>query len=657
VPTSSRRPCTLWRARLLASSSTPDVGIVMPVYVQVHEYLREALETILAQSYRNFRLVVIGDGAPSDVLEVVREVTRGDSRVEVVANTQNEGVSRALNMGFSHLEKFESIEYLTWISSDNVYHPTFLEKLRHALSDAPAGVGLAYSCFRTIGPSGDVKPLDDPAAFRAFQSQPKSRLIDAGFVGVSFMYKKKYAMLVGGYRMEPVEDFDYWLRLAEVCDIQYVPEDLMDYRENAPLSISKSIHSSRAGHRRWRHAFNLARQEARMRRAITNQATVIVALRRGTKRAVENLELLLDQPWSDYLVWIVDLGAEPALLAALREVDDPRISYRRAAGDEMAAFRRLLRDVQTPFTLLSRDAQFPPNLDPSQACNKRWWSSPVGELDRTGDLQARLAAHRLILLTPIVLAYQVYRFLGARIVARIRAARARLGSVRSRLSVLKARLSRFWRFTAHERRQSSKREAIFQKAYEDNFWGNEYSLSGPGSTLESTERLRAFLPRFVADVGAESLLDIPCGDFQWMKSVALGAKYYGADIVRPLIEKNRSAFGDRGEFLNLDLLKDRLPAVDIILCRDCLVHMSFREIRKALRNIKKAAPRFLMTTTFPDFGANFDVVTPDWRPINLQAPPFNFAEPLTQIQDFADSQTDHIGKCLAVWRVQDLPQL
>jgi glycosyltransferase involved in cell wall biosynthesis len=629
----------------------------MPVYVQVREYLREALETILAQSYRNFRLVVIGDGAPSDVLDVVREVTSGDPRVEIVVKTQNEGVSRALNTGFSHLVKFESIEYLTWISSDNVYHRTFLEKLRHALADAPPGVGLAYSCFRTIDPSGNLKPLDDPAAFRAFQSQPKSGLIDAGFVGVSFIYKKKYAMLVGGYRMEPVEDFDYWLRLTEVCDMRYVPEDLMDYRENAPLSISKSIRSSRAGHRRWRHAFNLARQEARMRRAIANQATVIVPLRRGTKRPIENLELLLDQPWSDYVVWLIDLGMEPSLLAELKEVDDPRISYERTSGDEMAALRRLLHDVQTPLTLLSRDAQFPPNLDPSQAYNKRWWSSPFGELYRTDDLRVRLAVHRLILLTPLVLAYRVYRFVGARVFARIRTVRSRLAYVRSRLSQLKTRVSRFWRLTVHERRQSSKREAIFQKAYEDNFWGNEYSLSGPGSTLESTERLREFLPRFVAKVGAESLLDIPCGDFQWMKNVPLGAKYYGADIVLPLIEKNRAAFGDRGEFLHLDLLKDCLPAVDIILCRDCLVHMSFREIRKALRNIKKASPRFLMTTTFPDRSANFDIVTPDWRPLNLRAPPFNFIEPLEQIQDFADSQIDHAGKYIAVWCVQDLPQL
>jgi len=211
------------------------------------------------------------------------------------------------------------------------------------------------------------------------------------------------------------------------------------------------------------------------------------------------------------------------------------------------------------------------------------------------------------------------------------------------------------RFRVYERFRSSKeREAIFQKIYEDNFWADEFSRSGPGSSLESTQSIREALPQLVATLRATSLLDIPCGDFQWLSHVALDVKYYGADIVAPLIHQNKTAFGERGDFLRLDLLRDRLPTADIILCRDCLVHLSFREIHSALKNMKRSAPRFLLTTTFPDLAVNVDTVTPDWRPLNLEVPPFSFPPPIHLIKDFADSQLDHHGKYLGLWRFEDL---
>jgi len=214
-------------------------------------------------------------------------------------------------------------------------------------------------------------------------------------------------------------------------------------------------------------------------------------------------------------------------------------------------------------------------------------------------------------------------------------------------------LRRFLRYRVYERFRSAEREVIFQKIYEDNFWAAEFSRSGPGSSLESTENLRKALPQLIATLQVTSLLDIPCGDFQWMSHVALDVKYYGADIVAPLIHQNKTAFGERGDFLRLDLLRDRLPAADMILCRDCLVHLSFREIERALENMKRSAPRFLLTTTFPELAVNVDAVTPDWRPLNLQLAPFNFPAPVRLIKDFADSQIDHHGKYLGVWRFED----
>jgi hypothetical protein len=97
------------------------------------------------------------------------------------------------------------------------------------------------------------------------------------------------------------------------------------------------------------------------------------------------------------------------------------------------------------------------------------------------------------------------------------------------------------------------------------------------------------------------VLDLPCGDFSWMNIVDLtNVHYTGADIVEPLISANneRYAQGDSVKFLKLDLIRDTLPKCDLIINRDCLVHLSFDDIRSAIRNIKNSGSKFILSTTF-----------------------------------------------------------
>ena len=215
---------------------------------------------------------------------------------------------------------------------------------------------------------------------------------------------------------------------------------------------------------------------------------------------------------------------------------------------------------------------------------------------------------------------------------------------------------RFLRYGIYARVQSANRKRVFKKAYDDNLWGSKCSASGPGSSLDATESLRNSLPSILKSIGARSILDIPCGDFQWMKSVPLGIEeYIGADIVHALIEKNHKDFGHRGlTFVQLDLLSDPLPTTDVMFCRDCMVHLSFHDINRALANIRRAKPRYVLLTTFPHHQWNEDTVTPYWRALNLQIQPFNFPKPLTLIKDFSDSQGFDQGKCLGIWRADSL---
>lgn len=216
-------------------------------------------------------------------------------------------------------------------------------------------------------------------------------------------------------------------------------------------------------------------------------------------------------------------------------------------------------------------------------------------------------------------------------------------------------LYEFLRYRVYARFQSKNRKQVFQKIYRDNLWDDRQSVSGPGSSLDTTGELRGALPGLLAKLQVRSLLDLPCGDFEWMRHVPLGVdNYIGADIVEPLIEENRKKYANFGEFVCLDVLTDSLPAADAVLCRDCLVHLSNRDIVTALKNIGRTNTQYLLTTTFPELTANTDTVTPYWRAINLQLPPFNLPPPTDLIKDFSHSQRNDQGKYLGVWRVGDL---
>src|SRR5206468_4767947 len=156
----------------------------------------------------------------------------------------------------------------------------------------------------------------------------------------------------------------------------------------------------------------------------------------------------------------------------------------------------------------------------------------------------------------------------------------------------------------------------FERIYETNLWSDPETRSGVGSTLDSTRVVRAELPNALRELKARVLLDVPCGDFTWMEHVDLrGVQYIGGDIVPTIVEQNQRQYADASrKFMSLDLTRDDLPDADVLLCRDCMVHLSYANIRAALANIARSNVRYLLMTSFPGRGDNNDVVDGDWRP-------------------------------------------
>jgi len=167
-----------------------------------------------------------------------------------------------------------------------------------------------------------------------------------------------------------------------------------------------------------------------------------------------------------------------------------------------------------------------------------------------------------------------------------------------------------------------------------DLWSSSESRSGGGSHIETTRNLRKALPELWKKYSIKTFLDAPCGDYNWMKEVNKdGIEYLGIDIVDELIESNKKYEDKNVKFKILDITKDELPKTDMIFCKDCLQHLSFENVHKALNNFKKSGSKYLLVTSYPLTKKNIDIKNGDYRPLNLFIEPFNLKNSLYELTE------------------------
>ena len=200
-------------------------------------------------------------------------------------------------------------------------------------------------------------------------------------------------------------------------------------------------------------------------------------------------------------------------------------------------------------------------------------------------------------------------------------------------------------------------EDIFTNIYKKEYWSG-INKSGSGSDLIQTIKIRKELPNFLQESKILSMLDLPCGDFFWMREINLDfISYIGGDIVPQLITKNNAKYSSpKRKFILMNILEDPLPKVDLVFCRDLFGHLSYGQIHKALSNLKKSNSTFLLTTSFMERVDNRNITTGDWRPINLMKEPFNFPNPLKVInENCTEGDGSFLDKSLCLWRINEVP--
>jgi len=197
----------------------------------------------------------------------------------------------------------------------------------------------------------------------------------------------------------------------------------------------------------------------------------------------------------------------------------------------------------------------------------------------------------------------------------------------------------------------------FNKIYENNLFEGNESVSGRGSDLKQTEILREKLVPLLKSMGVKKFLDLPCGDFNWMQHVDFdGIEYIGGDIVGGLVDKNNEKYGQPGRsFERINLMTSNFPSgIDAIFCRDCLVHLSFDEIKAVMNNIKRSDAKWLLTTTFPNHPVNKEL-TGIWRSLDLCSAPLNFPQPVWLLnENCTEGGNAWSDKSIGVWEISKL---
>ena len=183
-------------------------------------------------------------------------------------------------------------------------------------------------------------------------------------------------------------------------------------------------------------------------------------------------------------------------------------------------------------------------------------------------------------------------------------------------------------------------EGIFDHIMNANRWGGGESRSGPGSTLNYTYNLRHELESFIPAFGINTLFDAPCGDFNWMKEVSFpeGLQYIGGEIVASLVRFNNENHATASRrFVEFDITKDEFPECDLWFCRDCLFHLPFELIFRALRGFCNSDAKLLMMTNHLNTSGftNLDIPSGEFRLLDFFSEPFNLPrEVLYRIADY-----------------------
>ena len=198
------------------------------------EFLKDSILSVLDQTYKDFEFIVVNDGSSDSSSKILEDFQKNDSRIKIVNNNQNLGLTKSLNVGFIESKG----EYIARLDAGDISLPERIEKQVNFL-DTHKDIGLVGSWMYIINTKGEII---DNIKYPTEDKEIKKDLINYNpFVHSSIMFRKELASSINFYDEDYkyAQDYSFYFKLLPYIKFANIPETLVQYRKS-PKSITST---------------------------------------------------------------------------------------------------------------------------------------------------------------------------------------------------------------------------------------------------------------------------------------------------------------------------------------------------------------------------------------------------------------------------------
>ncbi len=226
----------------MPENKSPKISVCIPTFNHGH-FLKDAIDSVLAQTYTDFELVVVDNCSTDDTARVVRAYVARDRRIRYVRNPVNVGAQNNLNRCI----ELASGEYVNILCADDMLEPTALQELVRAFEDHPR-VSLA-GCARVVVDK-DLRPMSALSFSGKFELVPGGEAIRKCLRGgnrigepSAVLFRKNDAARGFDARYRQLIDLEMWFHLLRKGDFAFVPELLCRFRRHEESQTRRNMES------------------------------------------------------------------------------------------------------------------------------------------------------------------------------------------------------------------------------------------------------------------------------------------------------------------------------------------------------------------------------------------------------------------------------
>ncbi len=203
-------------------TQNPTLSVILPTYNGMR-FLSESIDSILAQTFADFELIIINDCSTDKTADILKDYAKKDNRIRIITNAVNKKLPASLNIGFAQAKG----DFFTWTSDDNRYLPNAFEVMINAFQSHPE-TDFVYADMQIIDEQGNAK--------KTIRLKTPKSLYNGCCIGACFLYRRTCYDTLGGYNenLFCAEDYEYWMRLYTAgIHFMKLNDCLYKYRDNS----------------------------------------------------------------------------------------------------------------------------------------------------------------------------------------------------------------------------------------------------------------------------------------------------------------------------------------------------------------------------------------------------------------------------------------